>query len=82
MKYYILDSRCREPNKPFKTFNKKADCKEWIMCGLYGTEGAEQEHYVDMLQQLDLGKTTLDYNWRYSKGFHIEMQGLMKKFGI
>lgn len=39
MKYYILDSRCREPNKPFKTFNKKADCKEWIMCGLYGTEG-------------------------------------------
>lgn len=82
MKYYILDSLSREPNKPFKIFNKKNELKSWLLGGLYGTEGAEQEHYVDMLSQLDLGKTTLDYNWKYSKGYDMEMKGLIKKFGL
>lgn len=40
--------------------NKK-NCKEWILDGLYKTEGAEQEHYVNMLRQLDMGKKTIGY---------------------
>ena len=76
--YVIIDSRCKEPTKPIQVFRTKTACKNWILSGLYGTEGAEQEHYVDLLNQLvDFKKTTLDYNWKYSDDYKLLMHKLM-----
>ena len=63
-RYIIIDSWLLAENPKMgilASFNKKADCRNWIMDGLYGTEGAERDHYVDMLFQLDNGAKTIDY---------------------
>lgn len=72
--YTVIDSRLRhsgcpakaDPNDPmsagwllFEGSEKK--CREWIMSGLFGTEGAERDHYVNLIAQLALGRTELDY---------------------
>lgn len=45
-----------------KTFHSKEQAKEWIVDGLTGTEGAERDHYVNMLLELDSGSKILHYN--------------------
>ena len=47
---------------PEKTFSTKKSIRSWIMEGLRGTEGAERDHYVSMLLQLDEVKTRIDYD--------------------
>lgn len=47
---------------PEKTFNGEAAAREWIMGGLMGCEGAERDHYVSLLQQLEMGLDRLDYD--------------------
>lgn len=49
---------------PDEVFPSRDAARRWIMEGLYGTEGAESDHYGSMLVQLASGRTTLDY-WAY-----------------
>ena len=58
MKYVIFDNELARILRSFKT---KKDCRGWLMEGLYACQGAERDHYVSMLQQLDCGKKTLCY---------------------
>lgn len=60
MRYFIIDNL--DKNRTLQTFRNKKDCRAWLMEGLCGTDGAEQEHYVSMLMQLDEGKKVLEYN--------------------
>ena len=55
MKYY---------NK-IKWFENRHDLVHWLHCGIAGTEGAEQDHYYSMLDQLEDGKTVVDYNYEW-----------------
>ena len=45
-----------------RTFKDKGACLRWLHDGLAGTEGAEQEHFANMLVELNSGATTLHYN--------------------
>lgn len=45
-----------------RTFKNKDACTRWLHDGLAGTEGAEQEHFSNMLVELNGGATTLHYN--------------------
>lgn len=45
-----------------KTFKSATECKAWLMEGLMACEGAERDHYVDMLTEFMSGNTTLHYN--------------------
>lgn len=45
-----------------RTFKNKDACLRWLHDGLAGTEGAEQEHFANMLVELNSGATTLYYN--------------------
>ena len=45
-----------------KNFKSQRTARQWIMEGIAGTEGAEQEHYTRMLLELEGGATTLHYN--------------------
>ena len=45
-----------------RTFKNKDACLRWLHDGLAGTEGAEQEHFSNMLVELNGGATTLHYN--------------------
>lgn len=58
----VIDSHVKDGWS--KTFNSRKAARAWIMEGLFGTDGAEQEHYVHMLLQLEEGKRTIDY-WSY-----------------
>jgi hypothetical protein len=60
MRYFIIDNL--NGNKTLQTFRNKKDCRAWLMKGLYETDGAERDHYVSMLSQLDMGKKVLEYN--------------------
>ena len=53
-----MDWRLR---RAIATFNTKRACTKWLKEGLYGCDGAERDHFANMLEQLDCGKTTLDY---------------------
>jgi len=59
MKYCVIDNM--RGNEVIVSFGNKRECREWLMEGMYGCEGAERDHYVSMLQQLDHGKRTLEY---------------------
>ena len=52
-------SRIRIPDKKFSSRTK---AREWIMSGIFGCDGAERDHYVSLLIQLDAGLTLLDYD--------------------
>lgn len=58
MKYVVFDNNLAKILKSFKT---KKEIYDWIMIGLYVCEGAERDHYVSMLNQLNRGKKTLCY---------------------
>jgi len=72
--YRIIDSwmknsgvpERRDPNNPASAWwllfegDKKA-CQKWICDGMLHTEGAERDHYCDLLIQLESGKKELDY---------------------
>lgn len=45
-----------------RAFKNKKEAKSWIMDGLMGCEGAERDHYVSLLQQLEMGLDRLDYD--------------------
>lgn len=59
MKYKIVDRRNPKWSKEFKT---KRECRAWLMEGMFACEGAERDHYVNMLYELEHGKTILHYN--------------------
>lgn len=44
-----------------RKFSSKTNAKIWILNGMLNTDGAEQDHYVSLLRQLEEGRTTLDY---------------------
>lgn len=44
-----------------KIFKSKRFAYEWIMEGLFACEGAERDHYVDMLDQFNRGEKVLFY---------------------
>lgn len=44
-----------------KVFPDKKSAYDWIISGMRGCEGAERDHYVDLLIQLEDGNTTLYY---------------------
>lgn len=58
MKYAIYDEHLAQV---LTGFDRKSDCRNWLMEGMFGTDGAEREHYCDMLGQLESGRTTLLY---------------------
>lgn len=62
MKITIKDIDNKGGVYTLRTFSSKKDARTWIMEGLRSCEGAEREHYVDMLMQLEGGATTLYYN--------------------
>jgi hypothetical protein len=37
-------------------------CRKWLMEGIAGCNGAERDHFVNMLLELEDGETTLRYN--------------------
>lgn len=45
-----------------KTFRSKRAARQWLMEGLAACDGAEQEHYANMLVELECGETVLHYN--------------------
>ena len=45
-----------------KRFRTRRACRAWLMEGMAGTEGAEQEHFTSMLLELEGGASTLHYN--------------------
>lgn len=45
-----------------RSFNSKKSARAWIMQGMFETDGAERDHYVSMLEQLECGETTLFYD--------------------
>lgn len=47
---------------PPREFSSRAGVMEWIMDGMRSTEGAERDHYVDLLLQLERGRKELNYN--------------------
>lgn len=57
--FTIIDSRDSHFSE---FFTSKASCKEWIMEGMTGTDGAERDHYVSLLCQMEGGKNVLDYS--------------------
>jgi len=59
MRYCVIDNW--NQNKVIRSFNIKNECKDWIMSGLFACEGAERDHYVHMLCQLEDGKRFLEY---------------------
>lgn len=63
MTYKIIDSRSATFEKTFAT---KSSCKAWLMEGMMACDGAERDHYVGMLCQMDEGKNILDYNGDYT----------------
>jgi len=58
MRYVIFDNYRAEI---IRSFSNKKDCRDWVMSGMFSCEGAEREHYVNMLGQLENGKKTLSY---------------------
>lgn len=44
-----------------KVFSSRKSALTWIIDGMLGTEGAEQDHYISLFRQLEEGRTTLDY---------------------
>ena len=73
-RYIIIDSWLKHKGYPAKADpddpmsvgwllfeGSENKCKEWIMNGLFGTEGAERDHYINLLSQLASGRTKLDY---------------------
>ena len=45
-----------------RSFSSKKSARAWIMQGMFETEGAERDHFVSMLEQLECGETTLFYD--------------------
>jgi hypothetical protein len=62
MKVVIKDINSKGGVYTLRSFSSKKAAKAWIMRGMCSCEGAEQEHYVMMLGQLEAGETTLYYN--------------------
>lgn len=58
-KIAIIDNH--RNNAVIKSFSRRKDCERWLKEGLYGCDGAERDHFADMLEQLDCGNTTLHY---------------------
>jgi hypothetical protein len=59
MKIIIID-RCQKNWS--KEFSSKKACRKWLMEGIAGCDGAERDHFVNMLLELEDGEKTLHYN--------------------
>lgn len=66
MKVIIKNINNKGEEYVLRSFSSKKAAKAWIMRGMCSCEGAEQEHYVLMLGQLESGETTLYYNNPYN----------------
>ena len=59
MKIRIVD-RCQKNWS--KEFSSKKACRKWLMEGIAGCDGADRDHFVNMLLELEDGEKTLHYN--------------------
>jgi hypothetical protein len=60
-RYEIWDGRLNR-NTPLYQCATREEAYKWILRGLRGTEGAERDHYVSLLLQLEDGKWKLYYD--------------------
>lgn len=63
-RYRVLDRRLRWSGKDTTLFtsDSRREVYNWILGGLRGTQGAERDHYVSCLLQLEQGKYQLYYD--------------------
>lgn len=47
--------------KDCRLFRSKRDIVHWLKDGMYGCDGAERDHYVNMMAELDCGRHVLHY---------------------
>lgn len=71
----VVLTECLAPEKPYSInwvdnkgdkmvlhrFDTDAQCRAWLMEGIYGCEGAERDHYVNMLRDFEAGVHDLNY---------------------
>ena len=56
-----FDIRKKKAVGLLRRFQNAKKCREWIMDGIRSCEGAELDHYVEMLKCLDAGDRKLYY---------------------
>ena len=59
--YYRWNSAKREPEGLLRRFPNADKCREWLMSGIRSCEGAERDHYVNMLTAMESGDHRLYY---------------------
>ena len=59
--YDRWNSAKREPEGLLRRFPNADKCREWLMSGIRSCEGAERDHYVKMLQEMESGDHRLYY---------------------
>lgn len=67
MKFIIKWYGNKSEARLLRSFSSKKAARAWIMEGMFCTEGAERDHYVSMLEQLEDGETTLYYDDNFYK---------------
>lgn len=56
-----FDIRKKKAVGILRRFPNSKKCREWLMDGIMSCEGAERDHYVNMLQRLEAGDRRLYY---------------------
>lgn len=59
--YDRWNSAKREPEGLLRRFPNAGKCREWLLDGIRSCEGAERDHYVNMLQAMESGDHRLYY---------------------
>ena len=59
--YERWNSAKREPEGLLRRFQNADKCREWLMSGIRSCEGAERDHYVNMLTAMESGDHRLCY---------------------
>ena len=59
--YDRRNSEKREPEGLLRRFPNADKCREWLMDGIKSCEGAERDHYVNMLTAMESGDHRLYY---------------------
>ena len=59
--YERWNSARREPEGLLRRFPSAGKCREWLMEGIKMCNGAERDHYVNMLQAMESGDHRLYY---------------------
>ena len=59
--YDRWNSAKREPEGLLRRFPNADKCREWLMSGIRSCNGAERDHYVNMLKAMESGNHRLYY---------------------